>query len=202
VQSAISAGLFQQAMEKLMISKAQDRKDKEFEFKAKQLMEEPLMDTPPPLKHVPWLGAAGGAMKRTTFEVGGFGAEMFSQKKIPRELPGGYHSNTTYEDGEWSKSDADHPDKKVAGDKDACCKGEAYHPDEKVAGLVDMFSSESSPGAGTPSTEDSCAGGYQVRRRRRHVLSLCTVLSAHMDATSGYVMARERAVILRSRSLP
>jgi hypothetical protein len=160
-QSALYAGIFHQDMEKLKISKAQDREDKEFEFKAKQLMEEPLMDTPPPKKHVPWLGAAGGAMKRTTIEVGGFSAELLS-KKIPRELPGGYHSNTTYEDGEWSKSDAGHPDKKVAGDKDACCKGEAYHPDKKAAGLVDMFSSESSPGAGTPSTEvDSCAGGEE-----------------------------------------
>jgi hypothetical protein len=146
VANAMTAGLVIAAMEKMILSRKKDRKDKAQMYKAKQLMEERVIETPP-------LMLAGGALKRDTYEVGGFSAEMVSLSKIPKGEEGDYHSNTC-DDGAWSKSDANHPDTKVAGEKDACCKDEAYHPDEKVAGLVDMFSSESSPGAGTPSTED------------------------------------------------
>ena len=156
VSNAITAGLVTAAMEKMILSRKKDRADKAQKFK-KELMEGRVIDMPPPLKLVPYLGAAGGAVKRATYEVGGFGAEMFSHSKIPKGKEGGYHSNA-YDDGAWSKSDAYHPDTKVAGDEDACCKGEAYHPDMKVAGLDAMFSSESSPGAGTPSTECSAGG--------------------------------------------
>jgi hypothetical protein len=143
VTSAISAGLFQAAMEKLMISKSKDRKDKALEFEAKQLMEAEVIDTPPPLmKLVPHLGA-GGAVKRTTDEVGGFGADLFSQNKLPKEEEGGYYG--------------------YVYDGDACCKGDAYYPDGKVAGTDAMLSpGESSPGASTPSTEvESYAGGEE-----------------------------------------
>ena len=158
VANAMTAGLVIAAMDKMILSRKKDRKDKAQMCKAKQLMEERVIDTPPPLKLVPHLSAAGGALKRD--EVGVFSAEMFSLSKIPKGEEGDFHSNTC-DDGAWGKSDAYQPDTKVAGEKDACCKDEAYHPDEKVAGLVDMFSSESSPGAGTPSTEESCAGGEE-----------------------------------------
>ena len=146
-QSAISARKFHQDMENLNISKAQDAQERADEESDERHMKGPLMHTPPP--------SAGGAMKRITM-VGGFGAELLSEKE-----PLGRYQSSAFDDGDWNKSDAGHPDKKVAGDKDACSKIEAYHPDKKVAGLVDMFSSESSPGAGTPSTEESCAGGEE-----------------------------------------
>jgi hypothetical protein len=140
--NAMTAGLVIDAADKMFASR---KKDRESKAKAKQLVEGRVIDTPPPLKLVPHLGAAGG-LKRD--EVGVFSAEMFSLSKIPKEKDGDFHSNTG-DDGAWSKSDENHPDTGVAGDKNAKMKGSK---DDTVEAL--FGSSESSPGAGTPSTED------------------------------------------------
>jgi hypothetical protein len=137
LKSAIASGTFHHDLENLNKSKAldaQERADEERHLKG------PIIHTPPPL--------AGGATKRVM--VDGFSAAtVFEDATVFEKEPLGRYQSNTFDNADWNKSDdPDKEDAGVAGDKNAKMKGSK---DDMVAGL--FGSSESSPGAGTPSTE-------------------------------------------------
>ena len=124
LKSAIASGTFHHDLENLNKSKALDAQERADE---ERHLKGPIIHTPPPL--------AGGATKRVM--VDGFSAAtVFEDATVFEKEPLG------------TGDDPDKKDAGVAGDKNAKMKGSK---DNTVEGL--FGSSDSTTGAGTPSTE-------------------------------------------------